>query len=76
MFEKKKNTYLCIVEEMIPIRRSEYEQLISQQKELIELIRELWAEIALLKNGRHSKTSSTAPSHDINRSNTHNLRKK
>jgi transposase len=63
------------VEEMIHIRRSEYEQLISQQKELEELVRQLRAEIELLKNGRNSKTSSTAPSHDINRSNAQSLRK-
>jgi hypothetical protein len=65
---KEKNTYLCAMEEMIHIRRSEYE-------ELIELVRELRAEIESLKNGRNSKTSSTAPSHDINRSNAHSLRK-
>jgi transposase len=35
--EIKKNTYLCTVEEVIHIRRSEYEQLLSQQAELIEL---------------------------------------
>ncbi|MDR0724549.1 MAG: hypothetical protein LBF59_00880, partial [Prevotellaceae bacterium] len=70
----EKNTYLCAVEEMIHIRRSEYEQLISRQEELIELVRELRAEIELLKNGRNSKTSSTAPSQDISRSNAHSLR--
>jgi transposase len=65
------------VEEMINIRRSEYEQLLSQQAELIELrslVHQLRAEIELLKNGRNSKTSSTSPSHDINRSNVHSLR--
>jgi DNA repair ATPase RecN len=48
---KEKNTYLCAVEEMIHIRRSEYEQLISQQEELIELrtiVRQLREEIELL----------------------------
>ncbi|MDR1666286.1 MAG: IS66 family transposase, partial [Bacteroidales bacterium] len=60
---------------MINIRRSEYEQLISRQEELIELVRQLRAEIELLKNGRNSKTSSTAPSQDISRSNAHSLRK-
>ena len=63
---------------MIHIRRSEYEQLLSQKAELIkvkELVQQLREEIALLKNGRNSKTSSTAPSQDINRSNTHSLRK-
>ncbi|MDR0725018.1 MAG: hypothetical protein LBF59_03285 [Prevotellaceae bacterium] len=63
------------MEEMIHIQRSEYEQLISQQEELIELVRLLRAEIELLRNGRNSKTSSTAQSHDINRSNAHSLRK-
>jgi transposase len=63
------------VEEMIHIRRSEYEQLISEQKDLQELVRQLRGEIELLKNGRNSKTSSTAPSHDIHRSNVQSLRK-
>jgi hypothetical protein len=62
------------VEEMISIRRSEYEQLISQQVELKTLVCQLRAEIELLKNGRNSKTSSTAPSQDINRSNVQSLR--
>jgi hypothetical protein len=31
---KRKKPYLCAVEEMIQIRRSEYEQLLSQQKAL------------------------------------------
>jgi transposase len=63
------------VEEMIQIRRSEYEQLLSQQKALEELVCQLRREIELLKNGRNSKTSSTAPSQDINRSNSQSLRK-
>jgi transposase len=65
------------MEEMIYIRRSEYEQLLSQQSELVELrllVHKLREEIELLKNGRNSKTSSTAPSQDINRSNIHSLR--
>ena len=60
---------------MIHIRRSEYEQLISQIEESNEIIQQLREEIALLKNGRNSKMSSTAPSQDINRSNSHSLRK-
>jgi uncharacterized small protein (DUF1192 family) len=62
------------MEEKLHIRRSEYEQLLSQIEELKETVRQLREEIALLKNGRNSKTSSTAPSQDINRSNTHSLR--
>jgi transposase len=62
------------VEEMIHIRRSDYEQLLSQNKELQDIVRQLREEIELLKNGRNSKTSSTAPSQDINRSNVHSLR--
>jgi transposase len=65
------------VEEMVHIRRSEYEQLLSQQAELIELktlIIKLREELELLKNGRNSKTSSTAPSQDLTRSNLHSLR--
>jgi hypothetical protein len=46
---KRKNIYLCAVEEMIYIQRSEYEQLISQQEDLQELVRQLRAEIKLLK---------------------------
>jgi transposase len=52
--------------------------LLSQQEELVELrtiVSQLRREIELLKNGRNSKTSSTAPSQDINRSNVHSLRK-
>jgi cell division septum initiation protein DivIVA len=40
------------VEEMIQIRRSDYEQLLSQIEELRETIHQLREEIALLKNGR------------------------
>ena len=71
--------YFCVVEGMIHIRRSEYERLLSQEAKLIkieELVQQLREEIALLKNGRNSKTSSTAPSQDINRSNVHSLREK
>ena len=65
---------------MIHIRRSEYERLLSQEAKLIkieELVQQLREEMALLKNGRNSKTSSTAPSQDINRSNNaHSLRER
>jgi transposase len=63
---------------MISIRRSEYEQLLSAVSVIAELrkkIRQLEEEIELLKNGRNSSTSSTAPSHDISRSNVHSLRR-
>ena len=60
---------------MIYIRRSEYEQLLSQIEESNATIQQLREDIALLKNGHNSKTSSTAPSQDINRSNSHSLRK-
>jgi uncharacterized small protein (DUF1192 family) len=63
------------VEEMITIRRSEYEQLLSVIAELRERVRQLQEEIELLKNGRNSKTGSTTPSHDISRSNVHSLRR-
>jgi hypothetical protein len=33
---KEKNIYLCAMKELIHIRRLEYEQLLSQQEELIE----------------------------------------
>jgi cell division protein FtsB len=75
---KKKIYIFASVEEMISIRRSEYEQFLSQQeelKELRDLVRQLREEIELLKNGRNSKTSSTAPSQDISRSNVRSLRK-
>ena len=62
---------------MIHIRRSEYEQLLSQIEELRETVQQLREEMALLKNGHNSKTSSTAPSQDINRSNNaHSLRER
>jgi transposase len=71
------------VEEMLHIRRSDYEQLLSQNEELHTLVcqlqtvvSQLRTEIELLKNGRNSKMSSTSPSQDINRSNVHSLRPK
>jgi transposase len=60
---------------MISISRSDYEQLLSVIHELREKVRQLQEENELLKNGRSSKTSSTAPSHDISRSNVHSLRR-
>ena len=67
------------MEETVTISRLEYEQLKAQSAALTELqalVEQLRAEIALLKNGRNSKTSSTPPSQDIARSNTVNLRVK
>jgi len=63
------------VEELIAIPIAEYEGLkraveISQAK-----IQELEQELALLKGGRDSRTSSTSPSHDLGRSNRISLRK-
>ncbi|MDR1372406.1 MAG: DUF6444 domain-containing protein, partial [Dysgonamonadaceae bacterium] len=64
------------MEELITLSRSEYDQLKAQAAELKALVDRLTAEIALLKNGHNSKTSSTPPSQDIARSNTMNLRVK
>jgi hypothetical protein len=63
MFEKKK-PYLCAVEEMIQIRRSEYEQLLPQQKALEEVVCQLRTEVELLKNGRNSKLSYLSQAED------------
>jgi hypothetical protein len=60
------------VEEMISIRRSEYEPLLLQQEELRTIVRQLREKTGLLKNGRNSKTSSIALSQDISRSNFKN----
>jgi transposase len=62
------------MEEMITIRRSEYEQMQCEIVELRALVRKLEAEIALLKGGKNSRTSSTSPSQDLGRSNTKSLR--
>jgi uncharacterized small protein (DUF1192 family) len=56
-------------------KTSEYEQLLSVIAELREKVQQLQEEIELLKNGCNSKTGSTAPSHDISRSNVHSLRR-
>jgi hypothetical protein len=63
------------VEDTITIRRSEYEQLLSVIAELREKVQCLQEENELLKNGRNSRTGSTAPSHDISRSNVYSLRR-
>jgi transposase len=70
------NAYLCRMEEMVTIPRSEYEQMKAEIARLSALVERLMEEIALLKNGRNSKTSSTAPSQDIGRSNLISLRGK
>jgi len=62
------------VEEMITISRSEYEQLKRENVELRTIVCQLTEEIALLKGGKNSRTSSTAPSHDLGRSNNRSLR--
>ena len=59
---------------MITIPRSEYEGLKREIAELRSIIQELQQEIALLKGGRNSHTSSTSPSHDLGRSNQNSLR--
>ena len=61
---------------MVTIRRSEYEWMKSRISELDALVKLLMEEIALLKNGRNSGTSSTPPSHDLGRSNSISLREK
>lgn len=58
------------MESTITITKSEYEELLS----LKVLVQQLQEEIALLKNGKNSKTSNTAPFNDIGRSNSKSLR--
>ena len=60
--------------EMITIPVSEYEQLKRENAELRAAVRRLEEDIALLKGGKSSRTSSTAPSQDIGRSNRFSLR--
>jgi len=62
------------VEEFITIRRSEYEQMQREIVELRSIVQQLMEEISLLKGGKNSRTSSTAPSHDLVRSNSISLR--
>jgi len=62
------------VDEFITIRRSEYEQLQREIAELRSIVQQLTEEISLLKGGKNSRTSSTAPSHDLVRSNSISLR--
>jgi transposase/FtsZ-binding cell division protein ZapB len=67
------------MEETVTITRSEYEFLKSLEpkvKELVSLVVSLQTEIALLKGGKNSRTSSTSPSQDLCRSNTKSLREK
>ena len=58
------------MEEMITIPRSEYEQMKRDVVELQAIVQQLEATIALMKGGNNSRTSSTAPSRDIGRSNS------
>jgi len=59
---------------MITIPCSEYEDLKREISDLRHLVQQLREEITLLKAGKDSRTSSTAPSHDIGRSNRISLR--
>lgn len=61
-------------EQQITIPLSEYQSLLALVSKLEERISSLETEIRLLKNGRNSKTSSIAPSHDIGKSNKKSLR--
>jgi len=69
------------MEELITISRKEYEDLKRENSELRAeivglrvLVGQLQDTIALLKGGKNSRSSSTAPSHDIGRSNKVSLR--
>jgi transposase len=62
------------MDEMITISRSEYEELKRENAELRIIVHQLKDEISLLKGGKSSRTSSTAPSQDIGRSNKISLR--
>lgn len=64
-------------QEYITIPLSEYQSLLALSALVVKLegkIRLLEEEISLLKNGRNSKTSSIAPSHDIAKSKSKSLR--
>ena len=54
---------------MITISRSDYEELKREISKLRKQVQQLIDENTLLKGGKDSRTSSTAPSHDIGRSN-------
>ena len=62
------------MEDFVTIPRSEYEGMKREIAELRALVQKLEETIALLKGGKNSRTSSTAPSHDMGRSNSHSLR--
>jgi transposase len=59
---------------MITISLSEYEGMKREISELRSIVRQLEDTISLLKGGKDSRTSSTAPSADLSRSNSHSLR--
>ena len=59
---------------MITIPLSEYEGLKSEIGKLRAIIQKLKENVALLKGGRDSRTSSIAPSQDLGRSNLNSLR--
>jgi transposase len=63
------------VEKMITIPYSEYEGLKREIAELRTMVRQLEEAKALQKGGKDSRTSSTAPSADIGRSNSQSLRR-
>jgi transposase len=62
------------VENFITIPRLEYEGMKQELSELRSIVRQLEDTIALLRGGKNSRTSSTAPSHDLFRSNSNSLR--
>ena len=67
---------LSEMEEAIILLRSENEQIKQENAELLRTIEQLKEEIALLKGGKKSRSSSTPPSQDIGRSNKNSLRSK
>ena len=58
-----------LIEALITIKKSDYDNLLA-------LVASLQEEIRLLKNGKNSKSSHTSPSHDLQRSNSKSLRPK